>query len=670
VTFLGTAASSVMITVLAGQVGLAQTSRVSVSSTGEQANAGASRPALTSDGRWLAFESGATNLVAGDTNGARDVFVRDLDAGTTSLVSVGPDGSTAVFAEGPCISSNGRYVLFNGRFASIGNGVFLRDLEGGATQAIVVDPPSSHGTSYFSGGLAVSDDGRWVYYVVTIDSPRTTGYTEVLADRDTGTEILVTGGEAALGSDMSRDARYLVFQNVLSPAGRLVYVYDRTLATSTNPVRAIDGGVPSPNVFSSVEISADGRYLVFSSLASNLVAGDTNADYDVFVTDRDADGNGIPDEPSGVATTRVSVDSSGRQTAGGQPGSGQLTFLEPAISDGGRYVAFWSSASDLVTADTNGRFDVFLHDRLTGATTRASVDSAGAEGNLDSGFPEGLAVSRDGGSVVFASSATNLVPDDTNGVSDLLERRSERLRAVVPSTGSEEGGELVHLFGSDFGSPSSVAVKFGDLDAAIVRASATEIVCRTPPGTGTVDVRVTDDVASTRLTAVYAYVPLSLAARYGTVNVGRGDRQNVLLVNSITGDSLTRVERIAVGQAITAVVVPPASMTSARYVMYAWPGAPTATSLVSLPGRLGWLVQQTPFSGGTPQPAGIWNNAGFGGTLGRATRPSRSAPAVLFGRARGSARPARVTLQGIIEDSGSQSPTGFSSTNAVILRIE
>ena len=126
-------------------------------------------------------------------------------------------------------------------------------------------------------------------------------------------------------------------------------------------------------------LSADGRYVAFASQASNLVTGDTNGTSDVFVRDRQTG-----------ATTRVSVDSSGTQ---GNNGS-----AEPSLSADGRYVAFTSQADNLVTGDTNGKADVFVHDRQTAQTTRVSVDSAGNQLDFDSDSPS---ISGDGRFVAF-----------------------------------------------------------------------------------------------------------------------------------------------------------------------------------------------------------------------------------------------------------------------------
>jgi Tol biopolymer transport system component len=153
-------------------------------------------------------------------------------------------------------------------------------------------------------------------------------------------------------------------------------------------------------------ISADGRYVAFCSYASDLVAGDGNGTADVFVRDRRT-----------KATTRLSV------AADGDPAGGSGTA--PTISADGRYVAFFSGAADLVADDGNGASDVFVRDRLTGSTTRASVNAFGKEANGNSAVGS---ISADGRYVAFHSAASNLVSGDGNDAFDIY------VRAVVTPT--------------------------------------------------------------------------------------------------------------------------------------------------------------------------------------------------------------------------------------------
>jgi len=151
--------------------------------------------------------------------------------------------------------------------------------------------------------------------------------------------------------------------------------------------------------------------VAFSSFATDLVGAgnDNNGKFDIFVHDRDTDGNGTYDEVGAISTIRVSVDSGGGEADGDSN--------SPSISGDGRYVAFDSDATDLVGSDNNGKFDIFVHDLQTGTTIRVSVDSGGGEANGDSNSPS---ISGDGRYVAFESSAPDLVAGDTNGKVDIF----------------------------------------------------------------------------------------------------------------------------------------------------------------------------------------------------------------------------------------------------------
>jgi hypothetical protein len=164
-------------------------------------------------------------------------------------------------------------------------------------------------------------------------------------------------------------------------------------------------------------ISASGRFVVFESEAGNLVPGDTNGLSDVFMHDRQLG-----------TTTRVSVDASGAQVAGGGGA--------PTVSTDGHFVAFSSGATSLVTGDTNNVEDIFVKDTQTGAITRISLDSSGAQANNDSSAPS---ISGDGRYVAFASDASNLVPNDTNGVGDIFVH-DRQTGATIRASGDANAG--------------------------------------------------------------------------------------------------------------------------------------------------------------------------------------------------------------------------------------
>jgi len=204
---------------------------------------------------------------------------------------------------------------------------------------------------------------------------------------------------------ISSSGRYVVFSssatNLVSGDSGFVDVFIHDMQTGATTRASVDSGGIQANGNSNLPaVTPDGRYVVFISEATNLVNGDLNGFQDVFVHDTQTG-----------ATTLVSVDSTNTQ------GNADNVSWIPAISASGHYVVFDSQASNLVDGDTNGVADVFVHDLLTGSTRRLSVDANGSEADLASTRP---AFSADGRYVAFQSSADNLDPLDTNSFSDIF----------------------------------------------------------------------------------------------------------------------------------------------------------------------------------------------------------------------------------------------------------
>jgi len=304
--------------------------------------------------------------------------------------------------------------LVNHRSAAVSNGRvwFRRSESAGARQSAI---PVAQGSA---AGNAFSPDGR---YVVLSNS-----LAGVIYNPSTGASQLLEGA-------ISADGRYMAF-NERTNVGLEVFVKD--LATGMTEPVSVDssGNQTRSNLFyTTPAISADGRYVAFPSDADNLVPGDTNRAVDVFVRDR----------VTGV-TERVSVDSSGNQADNSLHHYDGLP-LSCAISGDGRYVAFESLLTNLVPGDTNGAYDVFVHDRVTGRTERVSIDSSGNQGDNNS---TGVSISADGRYVAFESDADNLVAGDTNGtwdvfVHDRVTGVTERVN--VDSSGNQDSGSF--LFG-------------------------------------------------------------------------------------------------------------------------------------------------------------------------------------------------------------------------------
>lgn len=372
------------------------TRRVSVGPGGAEATGGISGvAAISADGRITAFTSEATNLVADDTNGLADVFVHDAATGLTTRVSTASDGSqgTGGSSRNPVLSADGRYVVFESDATNLVAGdtngltdIFLRDRQTGQTTRVSVDGTGGQGNGP-SFGAAISADGTQIAFASAATN-------------------LVLG-----------DTNNLID----------IFVYDR----STNPAQTTRISVGpagaqavGPAGSTNPSLSADGRFVAYASAANNLVANDTNNQFDVFRYDRIA----------GV-TIRVSVDSNGAQAAGGLSES-------PSVSSDGSLVAFRSTATNLVSNDTNNAADVFVKELSSGQTSRVSVDGTGAQANGASTVRDG-GMSADGRFVVFQSSANNLVAGDGNGVADVFVRdRTTGLttRQSVNSAGAEATG--------------------------------------------------------------------------------------------------------------------------------------------------------------------------------------------------------------------------------------
>jgi|GEM_PF-970110 len=443
------------------EAGAIATSRVSASSSGLESNGRSNMPAISSDGRYVVFRSRATNLAAGAIGGLDQIFVHDRKTGATSLMSVGfagPEGNAN--SDRPAISPDGRFVAFHSDADNIVSGddqtydpnncpacigaqdAFVRDRDPDANGVMDEGNGTTERASVSSGGVAgngpssrpkLSADGRFVLFKSSANNlvPGDTNNADDVFVRDRLNNTTVRVSVSAQGAEtagfgpvsqrasISHDGRFVAF---ISEADDLVpndtnlskdiFVRDRQTGTTVR-VSVDSNGLQGNADSNRPSISGDGRFVAFYSDAFNLVPGDEPpfdavlcpacaGVRDVFVHDRDSDTDGIFDEPGAVTTTRVSVSS------GGVPANVDCT--RPSISGDGRYVAFRSTADNLVAGDFNGLQDVFVHDRQTGTTVRVSVSSSGTEttdGNSD--LPS---ISGDGRYVAFWSKAGNLVPGD------------------------------------------------------------------------------------------------------------------------------------------------------------------------------------------------------------------------------------------------------------------
>jgi Tol biopolymer transport system component len=336
--------------------------RASTSSLGVQGNMGGSEPALSASGRFVAFSSVSTNLVPGDTNDKRDVFVRELQTGQTERVSVSGSGAQAGdHSSRPALSGDGRFVVFESRAANLVAGdtnsvsdVFVFDRQTGTIECASAPPGGAP-----AGGMqgAISVDGRFVAFSsgAAFEGGDTNQALDIYV-RDQLTRTLVRASVATGGAEGNRDSQ-----------------------------------VPA--------LSADGRYVAFLSDAWNLVANDLNNAPDIFVRDL-----------ASATTTRVSVSSSG--------GEGNGSSYQPAISGNGRFVAFETTATNLVPGDTGFSIDVLVHDLQTGGTSWANYGMSGPP-NGHGWWPS---LSSTGEFVAFSSDANNLSSGDGNLCEDVYVR--------------------------------------------------------------------------------------------------------------------------------------------------------------------------------------------------------------------------------------------------------
>ncbi len=585
------------------------TERASISSAGVQGNGISGRlsqPVLDTSGDIVAFDSEATTLVPVDVNGMLvDVFVRDRLAGTTVLASVSSAGvqgnNDSAFQS---LSGDGRFVAFHSTATNLVAGdtnnamdVFVHNLQTGATERVSVSSGGAQalGFSFFP---SVSGDGRFVAFLSEATN-------------------LVPGD-----TNGTRD----------------VFVRDRLMGT-TERISLASDGTPSNNDCGPPDISPDGRFVAFASFATNLAPNDMNGSFDVFIRDRDSS-----------TTERVSVDNSGNEGDG--PSGG------PVVSADGRFVAFDSNATNLVPNDTNVTKDIFVRDRGTGMTERVNVSNSGQEADSQSGFSlrggsTTAQMTDDGRFVVYDSSASNLVPGDTNQEQDVFVR--DRLSGTTERVSVSSNG-IQSADGS-----TDTAISADGLVVAFI-SQAWNLV----PG---------DTNRCGRFQTIGqcpdVFTHTRIPCQEGSVNAGAGPVTDVLRVNGAT-----RFVSIAVGARIDVTLdAALAGPDPARYVLWRWLGLPAAPSEISALGeRVGCTVNPTPLhAGSTPQPFRCLRGQGMPAVVCRGVSGIAGAPPTApFAIARPGGFPMAgiFTFQGLLEDDGSAaSGVRFSVTNAVITDV-
>lgn len=458
--------------------------------TGDSASIG---PSISADGQWLAFLSRASNLVPGGSPGDF-AYLRNLSTGNKQLVSIGSSGQAVTVREAH-LSANGRFLAFSSNDSNVtaeedtnGNpDVFVRDLILGTTVLVSVNQVGLAAGNGFSQNITISPDGRYVMFQSTADdlAPGTVNSAYFIRDLQTGTtrQLFNHTFFDTSHAEFSADSRYLVFDApgpaVAADTNNVsdVYRYD----TQTQAMELVSHAHASTNGGNAASrrasISGDGRFIAFTSEATNLFADQGGRQAGVVVRDMTND-----------SLTLVSIDTAGNFASGmrfdylprisadgrfvtfnadawffidyltpiSSPGDEVyqrdlqlgITQLVSVNTDGtgdsnnasqldgvsadGRHVVFRSLASNLVADDSNGRYDLFMRDLQTGATTLLSRRSGGpeADGQSPAGwagfgvFNDPVAVSQDGSRIAFTSEAGNLVEGDRNGVADLFLYRS------------------------------------------------------------------------------------------------------------------------------------------------------------------------------------------------------------------------------------------------------
>ncbi len=420
---------------------------VSRATSGAAADGSSSEPSVSADGTRVAFTSSATNL-AGGLPGVQDVFVRDLEAGTTTLVSragaSGPGGDADSGA--PAISADGRWVAFASMATNLGapgpgtiSRIWVRDLETGALTLVGrADGAAGAVADQSSFAPAISADGRHVAFhtaATNLSAADGPGPDVFVRDVVAGTTTLVSraGGAAGAGGDgpstdasISADGGVVAFATEagnltgddLRGAQQHVMVRDVESDTTTLASRAEGPGGPAADrAASEPSLSADGRRVAFVSADDGLVPGDANGEADVLVRD--------------LATASTTLASRGPGLAG-PPADGQS--WGPALSADGARVAFVSRAPGLSDADADAHPDVFLRDLATGATILVSRGPGPSGGPADAGSRQ-PAVTGDGVLVAFATEADVVAPGGTPGVGDVVIRDVLGVPAPAPPPG-------------------------------------------------------------------------------------------------------------------------------------------------------------------------------------------------------------------------------------------
>ncbi|WDV54770.1 hypothetical protein PV963_32615 [Streptomyces coeruleorubidus] len=376
-----------------------RTEKASIAPDGTDGNAASGGPSLSADGRHLAFVSSADNLVAGDTDGTADAFVRDLKTGTTRLASTATDGGPV---DDVALSGNGRYLAYGATDGDGRSHIWVKDLKSGALQRV----EDTVATGYDTGRQpAISADGRYVAFVAQRSqfTQSDDGWGRVYrVDRTTGEAARISQVPAAgdrktaathptISADGSRVGYQFFVPHPASGDWSDAYVRDVPSGELFHADRAPEG-LKSTGQTEFPQVSADGRYVVFNSLDSQLTPGDTNNGHNAFVRDLKTGELRRIDAADPAAFTAC-----------------------PQLSADNRHLAFVSADP----GDTDRTTRAYVRDLRTGRTVLASPDAEGGPNDQSVSAP---VIDRHGRQIAFSSSSPDLVPGDTYDTSHVYVR--------------------------------------------------------------------------------------------------------------------------------------------------------------------------------------------------------------------------------------------------------
>lgn len=407
---------------------------ISTSWDGDEGNNDSYYPRISATGRFIAFQSAADNLVPDDTNQAQDIFLLDNRTDQLWRIPVGPNGEQANHdSRHPTLSADGRFIAYESLANNLAEGddnetwdIYLYDRHTDTTTWVSrgLDGAAGNGQSV---NPVLSDNGRFLVFVSLASNlvpGDTNGKSDVfLYDHAYGTLIRVSvssSGEQANGTSryatISGNGRFIAYQSMasnLAPGTNgnyyNIFGYNR-VSGETMLISRTPEGIAGNDESQRPALSTNGRYIAYESWASDLVPNDTNNYSDIFVFDR------------GTGTTELaSVNTAGKQA--------NHVSGTAAISGDGRFISFASLADNLTPYDENYCYDIFVHDRQTGATWLVSAAGDGRAANGSSISP---ALSATGQHIAFDSLASNLVPGDDNAHIDVF-----MLQQVAPIPGAQ-----------------------------------------------------------------------------------------------------------------------------------------------------------------------------------------------------------------------------------------